>query len=158
MQKKLLTKFNTIYDKKSPESGHRGNLPQHNKGHILKIHRKYNFQWWKTESISSKIRNKTRMSTLATIIQHSFVVSFLIFKSSNHLSLFLCMAWGSILISFIYMQQSGFSNTTYWRNCLFPIGSSCLLCQRLLTIGEGLYFWVLYSVPFIHKTIHIELN
>ena len=27
----------------------------------------------KSESISSKIRNKTRMSTLATIIQHSFV-------------------------------------------------------------------------------------
>ena len=26
----------------------------------------------KTESISSKIRKKTRMSTLATIIQHSF--------------------------------------------------------------------------------------
>ena len=23
-----------IYDKNSPESGHRGNLPQHNKGHI----------------------------------------------------------------------------------------------------------------------------
>ena len=34
MQKKLLTKFNTIYDKNSPESGHRGNLPQHNKGDI----------------------------------------------------------------------------------------------------------------------------
>ena len=34
MQKKLLRKFNTIYDKNSPESEHRGNLPQHNKGHI----------------------------------------------------------------------------------------------------------------------------
>ena len=31
MQKKLLAKFNTIYDKNSPESGHRGNLP-----HIIK--------------------------------------------------------------------------------------------------------------------------
>ena len=29
-------------------------------------------QWSKTESISSKIRNRTRMSTLTTIIQHSF--------------------------------------------------------------------------------------
>ena len=28
MQKKLLTKFNTIYDKNSPESRHRGNLPK----------------------------------------------------------------------------------------------------------------------------------
>ena len=32
MQKKLLTKFNThLRLKNSPESGHRGNLPQHNK-------------------------------------------------------------------------------------------------------------------------------
>ena len=30
------------------------------------------FSMVKTESISSKIRNKTRMSTLATIIQHNF--------------------------------------------------------------------------------------
>ena len=29
MQKKLLTKFNSIYDKNPPESRHRGILPQH---------------------------------------------------------------------------------------------------------------------------------
>ena len=29
------------------------------------------FQWWKTQSIYSKIRNKTRVPTLATIIQYS---------------------------------------------------------------------------------------
>ena len=35
MQKKLLTKFSTdLSFKKSPESGHRGNIPQHNKGHV----------------------------------------------------------------------------------------------------------------------------
>ena len=31
---KALTKYNTIYDKNSRESRHRGNLPQHNKGYI----------------------------------------------------------------------------------------------------------------------------
>ena len=31
---KAFDKFNTIYDKKSPESRHTGKLPQHNKGHI----------------------------------------------------------------------------------------------------------------------------
>ena len=36
----------------------RRNLPQHNKGHVQQTHRKHYFQWWKTESISSKIRNK----------------------------------------------------------------------------------------------------
>ena len=34
MQKNILTKFNTHFDKNCPESGHRVNLPQHNKGHI----------------------------------------------------------------------------------------------------------------------------
>ena len=34
LQKKVLTKFNNHYDKNSPESRHRGNFPQHNKGHI----------------------------------------------------------------------------------------------------------------------------
>ena len=31
---KAFDKTTPIYDKNSPESGHRGNLPQHNKGHI----------------------------------------------------------------------------------------------------------------------------
>ena len=34
MQKKLLIKLACIYDKNSPEIGHRGNLPEHNKVHI----------------------------------------------------------------------------------------------------------------------------
>ena len=32
---------------------------------------KHYSQWWKTESIPPKIRNKTRVSTFTTIIQHS---------------------------------------------------------------------------------------
>ena len=73
MQKRLLTKFNIHLWKNSPESGHRGNLPQHNKGHIWQTHSKHHSQWWKTESISSMIRNRTRMSTLTTIIEHNLV-------------------------------------------------------------------------------------
>ena len=39
MQKSFLTKFNIHlllkkYKKNSPESGHKGNLPQHNTGHV----------------------------------------------------------------------------------------------------------------------------
>ena len=67
-----LEKAQLIYDKNSPESRHRGNLPQHNKGHIWQTHSQHRSQWWKTETISSKIRNKTRMPMLTTIIQHSF--------------------------------------------------------------------------------------
>ena len=60
------------YDKNSPESRHREDIPQHNKGHIWQTYNKQHSQLWKTESISSKIRNKTRMSTLTIIIQHNF--------------------------------------------------------------------------------------
>ena len=48
---------------------------QNNKGHIQKTHSKHYSQWWKTESIFRiriKIRNKIRVPTLTTIIQHSF--------------------------------------------------------------------------------------
>ena len=50
----------SIYDKKknSPEGGHRGNIPQHNKDHIWQTHNKYHSQWWKTECIS--LRSGTR--------------------------------------------------------------------------------------------------
>ena len=49
-----------IYDKNAPENGHRRNIPQYNKGHIQQTHSKHS-QWWKTESISFNIRNKTRV-------------------------------------------------------------------------------------------------
>ena len=70
MQKKPLTKFSTIYDDNSSENGHRRNLPQHSKGHIWEAYSKHYCQWWKTESIPPKIRNKTGVSTSSTIIQH----------------------------------------------------------------------------------------
>ena len=68
MQRKPSQNSKPIYDKNSSESRHRRNLPQHNKGHIRQTHSKLYSLWWKTESISSKIRNKTRVPTLATII------------------------------------------------------------------------------------------
>ena len=57
---------------KTLQYGQRGKLSQHNKGHKWQTHRKHHSQWWITEKISFKIREKTRMSTLTTIIQHSF--------------------------------------------------------------------------------------
>ena len=45
--------------------------PQHSKGHIWWAYSKHYSQWWKTESIPPKIRNKTSVSTFTTIIQHS---------------------------------------------------------------------------------------
>ena len=62
----------------------------------------------------------------------SFIVSCLMFKSLSHLSLFLYVVWGYVLVSLIYMHLSSFSNAICWRDCLFPILYSCLLCWRLI--------------------------
>ena len=58
--------------KNPPESRHRRNIPQHNKSHMWETHSKQYSQWWKTESISPKVRNKTRVPTLTTTLQDSF--------------------------------------------------------------------------------------
>ena len=60
----------------------------------------------------------------------SFMVSCLIFKSLSHLNLFLCMMCWCVLVSLIYMQLSSFPNISCWRDSLFPIWYSCLLCWR----------------------------
>ena len=57
--------------KNSPESRNRRNIPQHNKSYIWQTHSKHP-QWWKIESISSKVRNKTRVPIFSITIQHSF--------------------------------------------------------------------------------------
>ena len=46
------------------------NLSQCDKGHIQQTNSKHHSQWWKDESVSPKIRNKTRMATLMTIIDY----------------------------------------------------------------------------------------
>ena len=48
------------------------------------------------------------------------------------MSLFLCMVLENVLITFFYMWRSSFSSITYWRDCLFSIVYSCLLCCRLI--------------------------
>ena len=62
----------------------------------------------------------------------SFMVLYLIFKSLNRLSLLLYMVWESVLTSLIYMRLSSFPNTACWRDCLFSIVYSFLLCCRLI--------------------------
>ena len=72
MQRKALTKCNTNLDPNSPDAGIKGIYPQHNKKHIQQTHNKHYPQWGKIESVSPKVRNKTRVPTLTTTIQHSF--------------------------------------------------------------------------------------
>ena len=72
-QKEHLTKFN-IYlwlKKKTFNSEYRCHVTQCNRDHIQQAYSECHSQQWKTKSFSSKIRNKTRMFTLATFILHS---------------------------------------------------------------------------------------
>ena len=62
----------------------------------------------------------------------SFMVSCLIFKSLSHFEFISCMVWGSVLASLIYMQLSSLPNISCWRDSLFSIVYSYLLCLRLI--------------------------
>ena len=55
--------------KNSQWTGYRGNIPQHNKSHVLHTYSQHHTQWWKAESISSKIRSKIRIPIHT--VQHS---------------------------------------------------------------------------------------
>ena len=62
----------------------------------------------------------------------SFIVSGLTFRSSIHFYFIFVYGVREVLISFFYIQLSSFPSITYWRDCLFPIVYSCLLCHRLI--------------------------
>ena len=67
------------------------------------------------------------------------------------LSLFLCMEWENVLTSSNDMQLSNFPNTTCWRDSLFSIVYSCLICWRLIDYRyRGLFLGSLFcSFDFI---------
>ena len=79
--------------KNSSESRNRRNIPQHDKSYIWQTHSKHYPQWWKIESISPKVRNKTRVPTLTTTI----TVLPLYLQSTK--------------------QELGISNQETWRHC-----------------------------------------
>ena len=61
------------------------------------------------------------------------------------LSLFLCVGWGCVLVSLMYMQLSSFPSATCWRDSFLH----CIFLPPLLTTEHrcvGL-FWAFYPVP-----------
>ena len=72
--------------------------------------------------------------------------------------LFLCRVWGYILTSLTYMQPSKFPSTAYWRDCLFPVVYSCLLCQRLINDRcVGLFLGSLFC-PIIPSLVFVPVT
>ena len=66
-------------------------------------------------------------SLLGVLLCHASCLSLLAV-----LSLVLCVMWGSVLTSWIWMQLSSFPSTAYWRDCPFFYWYSYLLCWRLI--------------------------
>ena len=81
-----------------------------------------------------------RMFCLCSLLR-GFMMSCFIFKP-----LFLFIVVKSVLTPLIYRQLSSFTSTTCWRDCLFSILYSCLLCQRLINY-----------MGFISSSIHMAL-
>ena len=59
--------------------------------------------------------------------------------------------WGNVQMSFFFcVQLSNFSSTTYWRDWLFSIIYSCLLCHRLSSghkIGRAQFSFQRKAMP-----------
>ena len=70
-RKSIWQKSTSIHDKNIHQSGKRGNISQHSKGHLQPTHSQHNTQWWKAESLTAKFRNKTKTYILTSSIQHS---------------------------------------------------------------------------------------
>ena len=83
-EKKFLT--TPIYDENFLEEAIEGTSRQWRP--YMTTHGKCYSECWRTESFSSKVKNKTMMSTLATISKHSFASPFVIFQSFSHIWLF----------------------------------------------------------------------
>jgi len=55
-----------------------------------------------------------------------------LYLSFSHFEFILVQLWGCVLVSLICMQLSRFPSNTCWKDCLFLILCSCLLCRRLI--------------------------
>jgi hypothetical protein len=65
-----LTKFNIPVWWKSDKIKIMKNLPQQDTNYILQTYSRIHTQWGKTESITSKIKNESNISTLLSLIHN----------------------------------------------------------------------------------------
>jgi hypothetical protein len=60
-----------LYDKSLREINDKMDIPRHNKSNLQQAYSHHQNKWSKIQSNYTKIRNKTRMSTLSISIQYS---------------------------------------------------------------------------------------
>jgi hypothetical protein len=69
MQKKSWQKSRSFHGKSSEETSNRKNVTQQNKGYIWQTYRQHYTKERKTETIFSRVRNETKVSTLPTLFK-----------------------------------------------------------------------------------------
>ena len=83
------------------------------------------------------------------------VVSGLTFRSLIHFEFIFVYGVRQCFNSLFYMELSSFPSTTYWRDCLFSIIYSCLLCHRLMDHRYRGVSLALCSVPLIYIPLFV---
>ena len=95
---------------------------------------KKTFVWLMSENVLIGYQNQ-----IPIFSSQSNMASCLMLKSLSHFELILCVVWGCVLVSLIYMQLSNFPRTTCRRDCVFPILYFCLL---------WFFFWFCFVFVF----------
>ena len=84
------------------------------------------------------------------IFSVSFTVSGFTFRSLIHLSLFLCMVAGSVLISFCYTYLFGFLAPFIEETVFSPLCILAFFVKDKVSIGVWVYFWTFYLVSLVY--------
>ena len=66
-----------------------------------------------------------------------------------------CMVLNYVLISLFYMKVCSYPTTIYWRDWLFSIVWSCLLCHKLIDHRYVSLFWAFYPVPLVYIFVFV---
>ena len=94
-------------------------------------------------------------NVLPVFFSRSFIMSCVIFKSLSHFE-FLCMMWGSVLTSVIYMQLSSFPNTTF-SCCIFLLTLSKINSVGVYPGLSILFHWSSFLFLHQYRTVWITI-
>ena len=96
------------------------------------------------------------VNLLPVFSSRNFIVSSLTFKSLPYWVYSCTLCRSTVKIPFFFFLQIWycFSNTTYWRHCLYPNLYSCLLCHRLIDdLGMGLFLGFFVLLIYVSEFI-----
>ena len=88
-------------------------------------------------------------SVLPLFFSNCFIVS--------DLSLSLCLALGSVLKSFFYMELSSFPSTIIEEAVFAPLYILASSVKNKVSIGAWVCFWAFYLVPLVYISVFVPV-